>query len=325
MNNKAAASKAALPVSIAYVIAAGLLYGMTEIRAALPVFAILIAGFLLEALNVRYSLMRGFTRMISCCYMLFSIASVHVPRSGDMAEITDMQGVFRFFIGENTIFVGMIMLLLFVFYLFFVFQAYQRRQAPALFFFAYVFIGIISLRFVHMLYFVPFLWMMTVIWLQAPSVRNTAAMFMGLLLPYWFWLAWLLYTGNPAVLINHFPALASFEPLCNGILEPHLLVSCAVLTLFHVCGMMRFWYFSYNENIRNRMQHLMIYAVGILALVFLVLQPQHANFLLPLVILGVSVSSAHYFTFSKSKLASVLFVIFIVVVLSATVLNVCNI
>ncbi|MCD8282298.1 MAG: hypothetical protein LUC22_03480 [Prevotella sp.] len=323
-SNKAARAKATLPITIVFVIAVALAAEMTHGGALLPAICTLIAAYLLELLGVRYSLMQGFTRLILCCFLLMSVCA-----GGLLSSPIDAA-----------------MSVLFVVWLLIIFRAYQRRDAPAVFFLAYICIGVISLRFVQILFYVPFLWLMSVLWLQAPGARNATGMVLGLLLPYWFWLALALYVETGAVaeghwlypllsfagydfagiggMARHFCGLGSFAPALEGILEPQLLAVTIFVTLFNICGIVRFRYFSHDESIRNRMQHLVINAAGILALVFLVLQPEHKELLLRIIIICSSVSAAHYFAFSRSKAANALFFLFLAGVLFFSVRQICN-
>ncbi len=318
LHEKVSLSRAALPAAVVFAVLSGLLAKMTGAGSVLAVVAVLACGFLVETLNVRHTLMRGFTRMTSCCFILFSTAVLRVP-----AVISG--GVF---LPDGASFPplgGILLLVPFILYLLVIFYAYQQRQAPVTVFFAYVFIGVISIWFVRVLYFVPFLWLMTSGWLQAASLRNTAAMLLGLLFPYWFWAGHVLHTGDFASLPAHFSALAAFGPLCRGVFCPRLFSSLLLLTFFNLCGSVHFWHYSYNESIKNRMLHLFVTTTGMLSTVFVVLQPQHAPYLLPPIILSASVATAHYFAFSSSRAATWIFLFFSLAVVSGTVLSVCNI
>lgn len=301
-HNKAAVSKATLYAAVGFVAAVAAVGEMCGLRIAVLCVGILLSAFLAELLCVRHTLTEGFTRMPECLFILLNIAVV-----GLLPSLADT-----------------IVLLLEILFFLFCFNAYHNRCAPGQLYFAWLFVGALSTQCVQLFFLMPFLWLMTVTWLQAWSKRNTAAMFFGLLTPYWVWLALAMYRGEPMVLVRHFAGIAVFRPLCEGVFAPQLLVTIVALTLYNVVGILYFRYHTAGIIIRTRMFHSVLHAVGLLATVFLILQPQHVRYLLGFILLAVSVSSAHYFARSKTRFARFMFFALLVLILCGTVVSLWN-
>ncbi len=296
-HSKASASKATLPLIIIVLLAATLVAELLNVKLAAFAAGALITAYFVELLNVRYSLVKGFARLASGCFLLLSMTA-----AGAASTIT----------GAAT---ALLLTLAFVV----LFRAYRQRRAPGAFFLAFLLIGVISLRFVQILYFVPFFWLMSMLWLQAPSLRNTAAMLLGLLLPYWLLLAVALYAGRGAKLWRAIAEIGYFRPPCEGLFEPRLLVPTVVIAFFDIVTIVHFRFFSRGESIKNRMLFNTIHATGVLALAFVIVQPLYAYCLLPIAVLCTSLSLAHFLAFARGKAASVLFILLLLTALAGTV------
>ncbi len=296
-HNSVAKSKATLPLSVAYTIIAFLCAGVWEDNLWLTALTTFAIAWMAELINIRNVLIRGYSRLTACLVLLLSLVTMHITPA----------------------FSGAIMLLLFALYLFVILQAYQKRRAPSVFFTAYLFLGLISLIDVQVLFFVPFLLVMNIIWLQAPSSNNLLASLFGLALPYFFWGAYILFTQEPSLFVAHFEGFVTFGPICGGLLEPHLLVAILILLALDFLSIAHYLRYSFDENIKNRMLHFTLFAISLLAFLFLILQPQHKELLLRIALLTTSMTTAHFFTFSKERSTSYVFLAFVILILAATV------
>ncbi len=293
-------SKATPVVAVAYVVIGTLIADLLNYRIALPIAGILVACYLVEQLNVRQSLLRVASRMTACLLMLFGLATTRL--------LPTLNGV--------------IVLVVFVVFLLLIFSTYQDSLLRGRVFFAYAMIGVVSLFFVQILFFVPFLWVMMVVWMRSLSLRGFVASIMGIAVPYWFWGIYCLYTLDAMPIASHFVALATFQPLCSGLFEPHLLTALVVLTIVDAIGIAHFLRHSSDDNIKCRMLHFTLMTIGILCLIFLVLQPQHKDYLMYVYMLCTSVMAAHYFTTAEGKAPRYVFLCLMFVVVLATIVNI---
>ncbi len=299
IHNKIAVSKWSLPVMCVYGAVMCLAFGAIQEGWWLQALGLLLGAYLMMVLNNSYSLIRVYSRLVSCSFLALSTAaSFLLPSAG-----------------------GMIQQLLFIVSLLLLFQTYQNQRGMGYVFYAFMTISMMSIGFVQILYFVPLLWAMLAFRLQAPSVRNFLASVLGLLLPYWFWLAYALWHQETAILGNHLASLGRFEPLFGGLAEPHLLSTIIFIGTIGAVSSVNFIRKSFNDSIKTRMLHYTLMSISLGALVLLLLQPQHADPLVRMMIICSSAAIAHLFTFSKSRPTAIVFILSILAVLGLTVYN----
>ncbi|MCD8305272.1 MAG: hypothetical protein LUC49_01215 [Prevotella sp.] len=296
-HRKASASKATLPLIIIVFVAAAVCAEALQVRLAVFAAGMLVTAYFVELTGVRYSLVKGFARLPSCCFLLLCMAEM------PLATID-----------------GALTVLLVTLALIVLFRAYREQAAPGTFFLAFLLIGIVSLRFVQILFFAPLWWLMAMTWLQAPSLRNTLATVFGLLLPYWILLAAAFYFGQTEQLWQHFAELGIFTPPCDGLFEYRLLIPTAVIAFFDIVAIAHFRFYNRGQSIQNTMFFNIIHATSLLALAFAIVQPAHAACALPIAVLCTSFSTAHFFAFARGKAATVLFILLIIAALAGIVL-----
>ncbi|MCD7713319.1 MAG: hypothetical protein LUI08_00075 [Prevotella sp.] len=296
-HRKASASKATLPLIIIVFVAAAVCAEALQVRLAVFAAGMLITAYFVELTGVRYSLVKGFARLPSCCFLLLCMAEM------PLATID-----------------GALTVLLVTLALIVLFRAYREQAAPGAFFLAFLLIGVASLRFVQILFFAPLWWLMAMTWLQAPSLRNTLATVFGLLLPYWILLAIAFYFGQVETLWLHIAAIATFTPVCEGLFDYRVPVPVAVIAFFNLVAIIRFRFYNRGQSIQNTMFFNIIHATSLLALAFAIVQPAHASCALPIALLCTSFSTAHFFAFARGKAATVLFILLIIAALAGMVL-----
>ncbi len=296
LNTIVSTSKATLPLTVVLVIAALVAACGGDQQLWVAAVCTLVSAWLLEMINIKNVLLRGYSRLTACLFLVLSLATFRLSAAVDAALVQ----------------------LCFVLCLLFLFPAYQRRRAPAAFFVAFLCLGVASMLFVQVLFLVPFLWLLAATWLQAPSARNFCASLLGLLLPYFFWGTYLFYIGSLSPFVAHFVSLATFAPLCEGLTEPHLLAAIAVIVFFDACALIHYLLFAFNESIKNRMLYSILFALIVVALAFLLLQPAAAAPLLRLLIVPSAAALAHFFTFARARVVVYLFYVFLALVLAAT-------
>ncbi len=299
IHNKISVSRWSLPMTCVYGAVMCLAFGAIQEGWWLQALGLLLAAYLMMVLNNSYSLIRVYSRLVSCSFLALSTAASFLLPSAD----------------------GMIQQLLFIVSLLLLFQTYQNQRGMGYVFYAFMTISVISIGFVQILYFVPLLWALLAFRLQAPSLRNFLASVLGLLLPYWFWFAYALWYQETTVLGSHLASLGRFEPLFGGLTEPHLLSTIILFGTIGAVSSVNFIRTSFNDSIKTRMLHYMLMSISLGSLVLLLLQPQHADQLLRMMIICSSPAIAHYFTFSKSRLTAIFFILSMMAILGLTIYN----
>lgn len=215
---------------------------------------IAVAAILMGQLNNAHALIRIYSRMIMCSFLVMATVAT--------------------FLFSNTTF-ALTALLSVVFYTF-IFRCYQDKESPGWTFYAYLAVGIVSVFWIQVLFFLPILWIANGNNLMAMSLRNIIASLLGIIAPYWFLFAWYALTGDFGVFLRHFADIAEFhQPMDLASLNAHQLVALGFVLVIAITGFIHYGNTSHRDNIRTRMFYEMFITVDVTAIVFLILQPQH--------------------------------------------------
>jgi hypothetical protein len=295
-----ALSRFALPVTAVYGTLATLAAGVIEQELWLQTAALFAATIMMVFLNNRYSLIRVYSRMVSCSYLVlmtmacFLFPSIH----GAIVELA--------FIAASM----------------FLFNAYQDPRGTGSVFYAFAMIGISSIFFVQILYYVPILWFILATNILALSARTIAASIIGLIVPYWFMAGYYAAQGNIQPFIDHFCALAKFGKLFDySIINSHQAVTFVFIALLGITGIIHFLRNSYNDKIKTRMLYESFIAIEIATMVFTILQPQHFDFLLRILIICTSTLIGHFIALTHTWVTNIAFHLIIVITLLITAYN----
>lgn len=300
LQNRVALSRWALPVTIVYGLAICLIVGMME-REQLSTFVLLVVSSLMMAeLNNSYSLIRIYSRMVSCSFLVMTSMCLRLFPS---AEVVVVQ-------------------LTFIAFLLLIWRAYQNPGAVGWVFYAFLALGVSSIVFPKALLFVPVLWVLMGTNVLCLSARTLLASILGLLTPYWFFAAWLFYTNDLGMLAGHFASVVSFQPLFqfNGI-DIHHLLTFGFILLVAVIGATHFLIYSYQDasafvSSTRRLLYWMP-----LCVIFALLQPQHFNELLGMAIVNTSPLIGHFLALTHSRLSNITSISIALIAFAITLFN----
>ena len=154
------------------------------------------------------------------------------------------------------------------------------------------------------------------------SWRTWIASLLGLLTPYWFGAVWVIYQYDYALIIDHFTALTDFEEPFNlyGI-TGYQKATLGLIILMAVISTIHFIRKNYLDKIRTRMFYGFFIWMDLAALVFLLLQPQHFNAMLLIMILSTSPLIAHFVALTSTKLTNITFLVLSTATLLLTAYN----
>ncbi|WP_434503217.1 hypothetical protein [Prevotella sp.] len=295
-----ALSRFALPVTAIYGALATLAAGVIEQELWLQTTALFAATIMMVFMNNRYSLIRVYSRMVSCSYLvLMTMATFLFPSiHGAIIEVA---------------FIAACM---------FLFNAYQNPHGAGAVFYAFAMIGISSIFFVQILYYVPILWFILATNILALSTRTIAASIIGLIIPYWFVAGYYASTGNMQAFIDHFCDLAKFGKLFDySMINNHQAVTFIFIAILGITGTIHFLRNSYNDKIKTRMLYESFIAFEIATIVFTILQPQHFDFLLRILIISTAALIGHFITLTHTWITNIAFHLIIVITLLITAYN----
>ena len=298
--NRIAESRWALPICAAYTLLICIISGLFVEGIWVQLALTAVATLLMVELNNRNSLIRIYSRMVSCSFLVLTMMTPHKIESTD----------------------GCIVSVCFVAFHLALFHAYQDKKATGYVLWAFTAIGIASTVWIQILLFVPVLWVLTGTNILALSMRTFVASIMGILLPYWFISAYYIYMGDIIPLVNHVVAIAEFG-------QPFEFYNCSIndilplgfIALLAITGSIHFLRTSYMDKIRTRMIYEMFITMTIATMVLIILQPQHANIATHMLIISTAPLIGHFLALTSTKITNIASLTFMAIALVITALN----
>ncbi|MCR5271013.1 MAG: hypothetical protein K6D91_08380 [Prevotella sp.] len=210
-----------------------------------------------------------------------------------------------------------------VVFLFLLFSTYQNPQDVGHMFYAYVVLGIASLFFVKALYFIPLMWLLTLLMLQSLNFHTWLASILGTITPYWLIGSWYIYKQDFNILSSHFEPLLTWQsPTDDQTLTPIRIIIFVIIALLFVLGAINFWSKSYEERIRTRQYYGFLLWMVLALCIFVLFQPQYYDKLIRVIIVCACPFIAHFFTLNNSKITNYLFFITLTFMLILSVVSV---
>lgn len=300
IQNRIAESRFALPATAAYALLVCLANGLVEQGLWVQLALLAASTLLMVELNNANALIRIYSRMVSCSFLVLSSMATFLFPSIDGAVAA---------------------MSLIVFFLI-IFHAYQDNTSTGWVFYAFAAIGVGTVAFVQLFFFVPVLWILLGTMVLALGVKTFVASILGLAIPYWFLAAWYASTRHFDLFIRHFTQLAVFDPVADfSHLNIHELVTYGFIVLMAIVGSIHFLRTSYNDKIRLRMIYESLIAVDFCAILFLVLQPQHSSTLIRLAIVTTAPLIGHYIALTKTRLTNISFIVIVMAAVGITIWN----
>ena len=307
LQNRIAESRFALPVTAVYATAAWLAGGLISSDSYIEFAVFAVSAYLMAELNNRHALIRMYSRMVSCSFLVLATLAASAAGGTSWAA--------------GTADVWIVQLCFIVAYLF-LFSSYQDKRAQGKMFYAFMAIGVASTLFVQALFFVPLLWVLTATNLMAFSSRNLWASIIGLTVPYWFYGGYCALTGNIGYLTAHFAPDAWLKPLfiTDGA-DAATIATTAFIATVTVIGAVHFIRNSYKDKIRTRMLYEMPITVTAFCLAFMLLQPGHLPMLMGILIIHSSILAGHFFALTSTRLTNITFCVLTTAAVALTVVN----
>ena len=291
--NKVAASRYALPITATLAalvwVAVGLLVSNIWIQFAFTIFSTL----LMVELNNHNSLMRTYSRMVSCSFLvLITMSALPAPS-----------------------FKACIVTMCFIAFYLIVWNGYQDKRSAGWTFYAFFCSGLASMVFVQIGYFLPILWLMMTFFTNSFSPRTFVASLLGVISPYWFSAGYFAYTNNMDGLLNHLADFIDYQDLFDySQVTDHQVVNLVFLVILGICSSIHFIHTAYADKIRTRMIYETFIMVNFVSLAFIILQPQHILELGGIMIVNTSPLIAHFITYTKGKVTNIMFISMLVII-----------
>lgn len=202
------------------------------------------------------------------------------------------------------------------------FHSYQDKTSAGLIYYGFLCIGLASLTFVHILYFVPFLWILMLTYLQSFSLRTFLASLMGIITPYWLGVCWLVYQDNFSLFIDHLVPLVEFHtPFDFNLLNNGQTAAFTFVILLTLIGTIHYWRTYYLDKIRTRQLFGIFIWIDFLTIAFICLQPQYYDPLIRILIINTSPLIGHFIALTHTKITNITFYLLCITVLLLTGYN----
>lgn len=260
-----------------------------------------VSTYLMVELNNSNALIRIYSRMMSCSYILLVCMSPFLFHS------------------TSTMLLSICTIATFIA----LFITYQDKQSMGWTFYGFTSLGIASVIDVRMLYFAPVLWVAMVFYLRSMTLRTFLTSIFGLLCPYWFLSLYLIYTDDFTPAIEHFSQLARFGRVADITGLPlNMLLSTGLTFILGVTGIVHYVRNRINDKTRTRMLFNTFILVDIASMVFIILQPQLSMPLLTMMIITTSPLIAHFIALTDTRITNWSFMAIVLAVLSLTLINI---
>ena len=300
IQNRIAESRIALPCVAVYAAAVWLVAGLVSANWWLQFGCMALSSFLMMQLNNQNSLIRIYSRMVSCCFLIIVCAGGFLFPS-IRASVTT---------------------LCFLTFLLLLFQTYQDKHSVGRTFYAFSMIGLLSLLHVRVLYFVPVFWLLMAFKVQSLSFRTFLSSVIGLLLPYWLLAPYLVWKGSLSSLMEHFEQLGWVTyPADYDILTTGQIAFFCLLVVLAVIGTVHFFRKRYQDKIRTRMLYDVFIIMLWLSLAMLAVQPQHDLLLFPVAVICVSPLVGHFLALTGTRWTNIAFFVVTALTLLLTIYN----
>ena len=285
---------------VMYALGIWLLAGLPEGMWYAQFAMLLLSTYLMVELNNTNALLHMYSRMVSCTFIALSSMAVFLFPSIEVAVCT----------------------LCVIMFCTIIFHTYQDKASPGLTYYAFLCLGIASLVFIQIVFFVPFLWLMMAFSLMAFSSKMLWASLMGIITPYWFTVGIAAYLGKMDWMVPLFASIACF----HQVLDYTCLTKTQLITFVFVLmiAMMSIGHYMWKrrlDRIRTRMIYHFFITFDLIIILFIALQPQHFSVLFAMMIVCTSPLIAHFIAHTHSRLSNITFYIVLVITLILTALN----
>lgn len=288
IQNIVAESRNTLPISTLYAIIIWLLAGLLHHQWWVQLGCFAASIYLMAELNRQNLLIRIFSRMVSCAYIVLTCTAVFLFPS----------------------LIGAMIQLCAIMSLFLLFHTYQDKETVGWVFYTFLCVGLGSLAETQLLYYVPLFWFIMAWFIYSLSWRTFSASLLGLVTPYWLSLPWYLFYSENGLteLTSHFEGLFDpSTPFQLSILSLPQLLFVVFLLVLVMIGATHFFLNSYLDKIRVRQIYYSFTIITIFSMLLLALQPQRYDIIIRMMIVSSSPIIAHFIALSHTRLSNIVF------------------
>ncbi|MEG1580288.1 MAG: hypothetical protein RR386_03395 [Bacteroidaceae bacterium] len=299
LQNHIATSSFTLPVVAVLTTLVWILRDYTSIVHWLGLISTGVAAYIIVELNNTNTLIRIRSRLTSSTFICL------------MASATMLHA----FTLDNLL----VICVLLTYYL--LFSSYQKAHAEGCIFHAFIFVGLGSLLLPQLLYFVPFYYLAMIIQLRSFTLRTFLASLLGILLPYVFYMSYLIYYSHLEEILIPFAKLTHVESIRLPT-DPYQVPLLSFVGVLSLISIINFWRTKFNDKIRTRMLFYILIIQEFLIAALILLQPQSFKAIMPVLIMNSSPIIAHYFALSNTIICKIIFFLTLIGLILLTIYNI---
>ena len=301
LQNRISRSRILLPSMGVYAIAVWLLCGLVSDHLWLQFASFVISSYLMVELNNSNALIRIYSRMVSCSFIMMVCISTFLFKSASAMLLS--------------IFVVMSFVTAFL--------TYQDKSSMGRTFYSFLSLGLATLIEIRLLYFAPVMWIAMFFYLRSLTVRIFISSLFGLACPYWVISLYLIFTNDFTLAVSHFSQLFEFGHIADFSQVPvSALVSICFVTILSVTGIIHYIRNRINDKTRTRMLYNTFILFNIATIVFLIIQPQLYMPLLTILIVVSSPLIAHFIALTHTWITNMSFKAIAITALALTIINI---
>ncbi|MBQ0049590.1 MAG: hypothetical protein KBT12_05070 [Bacteroidales bacterium] len=192
------------------------------------------------------------------------------------------------------------------------FCTFQKHRCQTTTFHWALMVGIGSIFVPQMIVCLPLFLCYQTTFLRSMSWRTFCAAIVGCLLPLSLWSVWWLSHNDHATLLNWVNQITALH-LIDSDLYPLLTLqqgcSWLLLSLLGLLGMLHYLSTSYDDRIQVRMMFYILCSQFVVIELYVGLQPDHLDTMLPMLMVTASPLIAHFFALTSSWFTNALFVL----------------
>ena len=263
------------------------IYSITGKNVYLQTVLLAVATYLMVLLNNTFSLIRVFSRTVSSSFLMFSCLMIWLLDSTQ----------------------GALFQILFILHYLFLLACYQQRDNAGFAYFAFACLSLCSLFMPKIILLAPFTIICLLTFLMCGSRKNLVASLLGLLTPYWCWLAWALQqAGDMQSLTDHLLQMVSFTmPHPEQLFTTYHAIPLCILIISSIAAIFHFLYTYSADKFKTKM----LYGIFIMMMacdaVMLICIPDQHDFIFRMMIVNASPLIGHMLTFATSRLSTIIF------------------
>lgn len=164
--------------------------------------------------------------------------------------------------------------------------------------------GLGSLVFPKLILFVPCVWIAQA-YLRALTPKTFFASVVGILTPYWFLAAVLALNGSISIFVEHSKNIVDFAfPDYRSVPAKKIIVTAYIFLLF-IVGAIDFYCKSYLDKTKTRIIHKAVILLGFMSFIFIALQTQYIDSILPLAIVNTSIVAGHNIALTYNRFMNI--------------------